>query len=404
MARLSKEFREMSSPKIWKQLWQPVESSLETLMDQTRANYYSKHFFGQHHLKALVFFHLTDGQSLEDLHQSLSDDLHFKALTRCPSISKSQLSRANAKRPLEAFEQVFLKLVEQLPASTKLPKPLQALMSHTRIFDGTFFTLNPAHSPWAIYRHQFQKPDAGLRMTLRLDLRTQAPDQVFIHPYRDNSANYFSNCLDFDSKGYLYLFDREFTDHKIFQRICDSENFFLTRMKEKARYEILQTHSTPHRPRYGLKILKDQSIRLGGKSKYRIASCLRRIEAEDLAGNVLVFLTNLFTYAASTLAELYRFRWQIETFFKWIKQHLKIKRFIAYSMRGIMLQIYSALILYLLLVLFRINQRISLSLFNLLRKFKNRMNTISPIFVLNLKLLEPSRTLIKQALLPLPSF
>ena len=404
MTRLSKEFREMSNVKIWNQLWQPVHSSLDAIMDETNANYYSKHFFGQHHLKALVPFQLTDGQSLEDLHQSLSDNLHFKTLTHCPPISKSQLSRANAKRPLEAFEQVFLNLAQQLPRSSKLPKSLQELIDHTRIFDGTFLPLHPTHCPWAIYRNQFRQPDAGLRMTLRLNLKTYAPDQIFIHPYRDNSANYFSNCINFDQKGYLYLFDREFNHHQTFQRLCDSENFFITRMKERACYEILQTRSTPKRTRCDLKILKDQTICLGKKVEHRIPAILRRIEAQDAEGNVIVFLTNLLTFAASTLAQLYRFRWKIETFFKWIKQHLKIKRFIAYSMRGILLQIYSALILYLLLVLFRINHQISLSLFNVLRKLKNRMNTISPIVVLKFKLLEPSLALVKQSLMPLPYF
>lgn len=404
MTRLSKEFREMSNPRIWKQLWQPVDSSLDAIMDETGANYYSKHFFGQHHLKSLVLFQLTDGQSLEDLQQSISENLHFKTLTHCPPVSKSQLSRANASRPLEAFQQVFLNLVQQLPGSLKLPASLRQLIDHTRIFDGTFLPLNPSHSPWAIYRHQFNEPDAGLRMTLRLDLKTYAPDQVFIHPYRDNSANYFAPCINFHQNGYLYLFDREFNDHPTFQRICESKNFFITRMKENACYEILQTRPTPQRPRHGLKILKDQNIYLGKKPKYRVDTVLRRIEAQDVDGNTLIFLTNFFSYAASSLAQLYRLRWQIETFFKWIKQHLKIKRFIAYSMRGVLLQIYAALILYLLLVLFQQSQCIQLSLFNLLRKLKNRMNAISLIMVLKLKSRDPTPTLIKQALTPLPCF
>ena len=260
MTRLSKDYREMSSPKILKQLWQPAEASLDATMKETRANHYSKHFFGQHHLKALVLFQLTDGQSLEDLHQGINQDLRFQTFTRCPHISKSQLSRANAKRPVEAFRQTVLQLINQLPPQTSLSDSLQTLLAHTRIFDGTSFTLNPHASPWAIYRHQTREPDAAWRMTLRIRLDTLAPDQIFTHSSSDSSANYFAGCIDFNSKGFLYLFDREYNKHQLFQRIAESENYFVTRMQEPTCYQILKEFPVSSRLRWSLKIIKDQSV------------------------------------------------------------------------------------------------------------------------------------------------
>lgn len=381
MARLSKDFREMSNPKILQQLWQPAQASLDATMQETHANHYTKHFFGQHHLKALVFFQLTEGQSLEDLHQGINQDLRFQTFTHCPSVSKSQLSRANAKRPVEAFQQTALKIIRQLPSQTPLSSSLQTLLEHTRIFDGTSFTLNPKASPWAIYRHQTQEPDAAWRMTLRLRLDTLAPDRVFTHSSRDNSANYFDACIDFNTQGFLYLFDREYNRHKTFQRLCESGNFFITRMKETSSYQVLETLPVSNRFRHGLRIIKDQSIRLGKKPCHQISSPLRRVEAVDPEGHILVFLTNLFHLAASTIAHVYRQRWQIELFFKWIKQHLKIKRFLSHSLNGILLQIYAALILYLLLVLFKISRKINLSLFDMYRKLKRQLSLITPIVI-----------------------
>lgn len=407
MTRLSKDFREMLDPRSLKQLWEPAESSLKTIMDETNANHYCKHFFGQHHLKALVLFQLTDGQSLEDLHQSINQDLRFQLFTRCPPISKSQLSRSNAKRPVEAFRQITLSLIDQQPSLAPLSDSLKTLLENTRIFDGTSFTLDPQASPWAIYRHQSKKPDAAWRMTLRLRLNTLAPDKILTHSSRDNSANYFEECIDFNDKGFLYLFDREYNKHQTLARITNSKNFFITRMKEAAYYQISKEHSVSAQFRHGLKILKDQSIQLGKKPNHQISSPLRRIEAVDKEGKKLVFLTNLFHLAASTLAQLYRQRWKIELFFKWIKQHLKIKHFLSHSMNGILIQIYAALILYLLLVLFKSSRKIKLSLFDLYRKLRRQSCVFSPIIILKeqrLKQRNHPPTLIPQPLRGLPCF
>lgn len=380
MRYLRKDFRMIADPRIWKELWRPLNDSLEDIMNQTQANRYSKHFFGQHHLKALVLFQMTEGQSLEDLHQLLTEDLRFKVFTHSPYVSKSQLSRANAKRPIQAFQRMFLSLVDQLPAKVKIPRSLKELSQRIRVFDGTCLALNPNYCPWAVYRHQFREPDAGIRMTLRLHLGSPAPDRVFVHPFQDYSACYFKSSLDLDQRGFLYLFDREFNNHQTFEQISLSKNFFLTRMKETNTYQVLETRSNSTRFRHGLKILKDQTIRLG--KKHNLTTLFRRIEAVDQDQNSIVFLTNLFAFSATTVAQLYRRRWEIESFFKWIKQHLKIKRFIAYSLNGILLQIYAALILFLLLVLFRYANRLKISLFDLFRKFRSRMCVITPVFVI----------------------
>jgi hypothetical protein len=383
MTRLRKEFREMVDPRMCKELWRPLDMCLDPVMEETQANRYSKHFFGQHHLKSLILFQITDGKSLEDLHGAMTENLLFKIHAHCPDISKSQLSRANSRRPVEAFHRIFLSLVDQLPHQRKLPASLKDLMEQIRIFDGTFLPLNPNHSPWAIYRHQFSRPDAGMRMTLRMSLKAEFPDQVFIHPYRDNSANYFRDCIDLTKEGFLYLFDREYSDHQIYREINASGNFFITRMKTTAFGEVIKTNKTPKHFRNGLKILSDEIVLLGLRKKNRLQVPLRRIRAITREGAELIFLTNLLNLAASTVASIYRLRWKIEVFFKWVKQHLKIKQFISYSLNGILLQIYSALILYLLLTLFKHANRLKMSLFDLLRKIKAKLVVFNPMIVIH---------------------
>lgn len=396
MTRLSKDFRLVSSPQKWNDLWNPLNASLDTSMKQTDANRYSKHFYGQNHLKTLVLFHMTDGKSLEDLHHMLEHDLRFKLYAQCPSVSKSQLSRCNAKRPVEAFHRVFGSLVDQLPARASVPRSLTALMHRTKVFDGTFIALNRNYYPWAIYRTQYREPSSGVRMTLRLDLHSHAPDRVFIHPYRDNSANYFRACVDFTKKGLLYVFDREYTHYGTFEDIHTSGNFFITPLKCSAHCEVLEERAVPQCPRHGFSIMKDQIILIGRKYKERISSKLRRIEAVDQEGNLRITVTNIFDRAASTIIRLYQMRWHIEVFFKWIKQHLKIKRFISYSVNGIFLQIYAALILYVLLALFKFFNNVELSLYDLMRRLKAKMMTITPIICVTFEKAKVSQSVVKE--------
>lgn len=382
MTRLSKDFRAITQPDAWNKFLQPLKHNLEQIMNDCGANHYSKHFFGQTHLKSLALFQMSEGKSLNDLHVLLNHDIRFKLFSQCSSISKSQLSRSNARRNVVAFDTVFQQLMSSIPSRLLKNSFLSKKLNGIRIFDGTHLQLNPNFFPWAIYRHQNSFPDAGIRMTIRINMASQAPEHVVMHSGNDNSANYFEHSINFNEKGYLYLFDREYNKHATFDKIAQSGNFFITRMKKDARYSIITEKRIPSRKENNTKIIRDTIIFLGKKKAHKVSVPLRRIELIDAKGKKIVFLTNILAYGASHIAETYRKQWDIELFFKWIKQHLKIKQFISHSVNGILLQIYSALIVYVLLILFKYTHKISMSLFDIQRRIKASSSMISPVLLL----------------------
>jgi IS4 transposase len=152
-------------------------------------------------------------------------------------------------------------------------------------------------------------------------------------------------------------------DFALFSEWIDKGIYFVTRMKHNADYEVVEKQAV----RPDTSIRKDEIIQMRGYQTYKkCPHCLRRIEVWDEKNQqILVFLTNHFQWAASTIARIYRDRWQIETFFKTIKQNLKIKTFVGTSFNAVMIQIWTALIAVLLLKYLQLKSKLSWALSNL---------------------------------------
>ncbi len=175
------------------------------------------------------------------------------------------------------------------------------------------------------------------------------------------------------ASGTIVVDDRGYNDYRLFAKWTDAQVFFLTRMKDNAQFEVLAEREPPQNRR----ILKDQTIRLTGMgAQKKCAHRLRRIEArrED-TGEVLVFLTNHHGLGASTIAAIYKDRWQIELFFKALKQNLKIKTFVGTSANAVKTQIWTALIAMLLLRYLQRSSRFGWSLANLVALLRMNLFT-----------------------------
>jgi IS4 transposase len=147
-------------------------------------------------------------------------------------------------------------------------------------------------------------------------------------------------------KGSIVVEDLGYTDYAWYGQLTTQKIFFVTRQKRNARYRVLGQRAV----NTTLGLVSDETIQLTGAKARGCPKPLRRIVYQDLkTGKVYVFLTNHFRLAARTIADIYKERWQIEIFFRWIKQNLKIKAFIGNSENAVMTQIYAALIVYLLL-------------------------------------------------------
>ncbi len=165
-------------------------------------------------------------------------------------------------------------------------------------------------------------------------------------------------------RGSFIVFDRAFVDYKWFATLVNKGVFFVTRQKSNARYRVLQRRQTDKTRG----VLCDQTIRLTGVKRDKCPFPLRRIRYRDKeTGKVYVFLTNAMHLSARTVADIYKERWRIELFFKWIKQNLKIKTFLGTSRNAVLTQIWIALCVYLILAWIKFNHRLKSSLQQMLR-------------------------------------
>ncbi len=158
------------------------------------------------------------------------------------------------------------------------------------------------------------------------------------------------DALVVEEEGALNVFDRGYVDYKKFDKYCEKSIRFVTRLKSNAAIEVVA--ELPVDP--GGPIKKHQIVHLGKKDVSRMKHTLRLVEAEDTQGNPVIIITNDFKLEADEIGTIYRYRWQIELFFKWIKQHSRVKHFYGTSEQAVENQIFIALITYCLLMLMKL--------------------------------------------------
>ena len=187
-----------------------------------------------------------------------------------------------------------------------------------------------------------------------------------------------AHTLKFDS-GTIVVYDRGYNDYLLFGNWTDQGIYFVTRMKDNAVFEVLEERPIPqHR-----NILKDQIVRLTGlKAEERCPHLLRRVEVYDeVKDTVFVFLTNNFKLGSTTIAAIYKDRWQIELFFKALKQNLKIKTFVGTSANAVKIQIWTALIAILMLRFIQLQSHFKWSLSNLVALLRMNLFTHRDLWI-----------------------
>lgn len=228
-----------------------------------------------------------------------------------------------------------------------------------RVVDSSTISLCLNQYKWATFR----KSKAGIKVHLRLvfvEENTVIPEKVVITPAKPNDRTQMEVLID--EKGAMYVFDRGYVDYEKWDSYCDQGIFFASRLKKNAVIRKLESFSLPE----GSAIQSDSMLLVGTPQK-RMDNVLRLIETTDSEGNPIQIITNRFDLDAEEIGEIYRSRWKIETFFKWIKQHIRIKTFYGTSQEAVENQVYLALIAYCLLVLVSLETQTKHSLIQLAR-------------------------------------
>ena len=328
----------------------------ERLVRQSQAERHAKGFSSWSQLVAMLFCQLGRAHSLREICNGLKSCEGKLAHLGIEAPARSSLAYANAQRPWQLFESVFHMLLERIRCDVVPARKLR-LKNKLLSLDSTVIDLCLSAFDWA----RFRRAKGAVKLHLVLDHDGYLPcfgviTEGDVHDVR------VARTLSF-GPGTVVVDDRGYNDYRLFARWTEEGVFFVTRMKDNAVFEVLEQREVPQ----NRGILSDQLIRLSGAgASEKCPHTLRRVEAiHPESGQTLVFLTNHLRLGASTVAALYKQRWQIELFFKALKQNLKIKTFVGTSANAVKIQIWSALIAMLLLRYLQLRSRFAWSMSNL---------------------------------------
>ena len=356
-----------------------VFAQLVAFLDRNHFNYlvkkyggdrYVKHFTCWNQLLVMMFGQLTNRESLRDLiviieaHHNKCYHLGFGK-----HVTKSNLAKANQSRDCRIFEEFAYHLVGE--ARKRRITDIFKLGGNVYAFDSTTVDLCLSVFWWA----RFRKNKGGIKIHTLYDIETQVPAFFHITEAAFNDVRAMDE-IPYEPGSY-YIFDRAYNDFARLYRIHTSGSYFVVRAKKNLQYRAVKW-----RRRLPKCVLSDATIELTGHyPSRRYPEPLRLVrywDAEQERG--FVFLTNAFHISSLQVAELYKNRWQVELFFKWLRQHLKIKKFWGTTENAVRIQIYSAICAYCLVAIVLHDMQLNRSTYEVLQILGVSLTDKTPLF------------------------
>lgn len=306
---------------------------------------------------AMTMAQLSGRNSLRDMLDNLSAQTHRLYHLGSAKLSRSNLSRINEDKPYALYEALFGKLLSRCQGvvprhSLRFNNPLYSL-------DASTVDLCLSAFPWA----DFKTTKGAIKLHVGLNHAGYLPEFVTITEGKTHDVT-VGRTLQFP-RGSMVAVDKGYNDYAWYKQLTDKGIFFVTRLKSNAQYRVISRRDVIKSK--GLSC--DQTIEFTGiQTAKKCPVPLRRIGYTDAdTGKRYVFLSNNFKLAARTIADIYKARWQVELFFKWIKQNLKIKSFVGTSKNAVMTQIWIAMCVYLLLAYLKFQSKLQKSTQQILR-------------------------------------
>lgn len=320
----------------------------EKCVKRYKGDFHTKSLSSYNHLLQLIFGQITSCTSLRDICLCLKahqNNLYHLGIRQ--QVNQSSLSRANEKRDYRIFQDFGYHLIEQVrPLFAKERTPLIDLEETIFALDSTSISVSINLAAWASGKYS----RGAVKMHTLLDLRGNIP--TFIHI--SDGTWHDSNVMDyiqFESNA-VYTMDKAYVDLTALNKMDSIGAYFVTRAKSVMRYRIIETMDTNEDD-----ILADQLVMLTGHKSSRLyPKPLRIVQYRDAETNEeLTFISNNMDISALDIANIYRNRWQIEVFFKWIKQNMTVKRMWGYSENAVRIHLWTAIISYLLMAKIKAN-------------------------------------------------
>jgi len=332
----------------------------DRLVMKYNGNKHIRTFTCWNQMLCMVFGQLTNRESLRDLivaidaHKNKSYHLGFGS-----SVKLSTLARANIQRNCKLYEEFAYHLIDHARKVCACSDFEVKVDGNVYAFDSTTIDLCLSVFWWA----EFRKTKGGVKMHTLYDVKTQIPSFIYITTASVNDVNAMDN-IPYE-KGSYYVFDRGYNDFERLYRIQKLEAYFVLRAKDNLKFNRMYSNAVDKST--GVKC--DQTGTFANQKSFnRYPEKLRRIKYYDSETGVeFVFLTNNFELSALEIAILYKNRWQVELFFKWIKQHLKVKSFWGHTPNAVKTQLYCAIITYCLVAIVSKELKINRSIYEILQ-------------------------------------
>jgi hypothetical protein len=331
----------------------------ESAVKEHGAEYHARGFTSWGQFVAMVFCQLGRAHSLREICGGLAScegKLQHLGIPVAPK--RSTLSYANEHRPWELFQTVFEQLLGRCQSWVAGQGGKKKFRFKNRLLslDATVIDLCVSLFDWA----EFRRTKGAIKLHLLLDHDGYLPSFAVITPGKTHEVK-VARKLRFDP-GTVLVFDRGYVDYEWFLELTRQKVWFVTRLKQGAAYEVIEKRPVPERGQ----ILRDEVIYFPGLAEPQEEYFFRRVEVWDQEkSESIVFLTNHKEFGSTTIARIYKDRWQVELFFKALKQNLKIKTFVGTSANAVQTQVWTALIAMLMLRYLQLKAKFAWSLSNL---------------------------------------
>ena len=361
---------------IFSQLMEHLpKHKFDQCVDRYKGNYKTRDFSCWNQFLCMSFGQLTYRESLRDIEtclRAVQNKLYHMGIKS--KVSKSTLADANEKRDYriyEDFAQILIAQARELYRHEDFEKELDETVY---ALDSTTIDLCLSLFPWA----KFRKHKGGIKLHTLLDVQTSIPTFIYMTPAKVHDVNILDILIP--EVGAFYVMDRGYLDFARLYSLQLNNSFFVTRAKSNFKFDRIYSHEVDRTTG----VICDQTINLSGFYQSKdYPDKLRRIKYYDKQTDKrLVFLTNNFQLNTLLIAKIFKERWQIELFFKWIKQHLRIKSFYGTTPNAVKTQIWIAVSVYLLIAIVKKKLKIEISLYTFLQILSVHIFEKSPILEL----------------------
>jgi putative transposase len=323
---------------IFASLLKPIDRrQFRAIVERHDGEAYDKSFKSWDHLVALIFAQFRRCDGLRGLEADFNANSHHHYHLGVGPLARSTLSDANARRPVGIFAQICTMLSGRADRQTR-----QEGSEMLRLIDASPIPLGKM-CRWATWNGRIR----GMKMHVVYDPKADCPRCVEITPATVNDVE-IGRQVEIEA-AMTYVFDKGYYHYGWWKKINDAKAFFVTRTKTNTRFRVVRRRYVRKIIGDGFRIIDDAEVMLASKGDSRLPIPLRRIRVRRHKGGIITLITNDLDRTAVEIAALYKGRWQIELLFRWIKQHLDIRRFLGRNDNAIRLQILAAMIAYLLL-------------------------------------------------------